>query len=185
MKKTRLNKQELMTLVKIQERIDAFRRKVDEDMEISLMHEENGTIGSNLDCASCSIEMILQEYDLAEMFSPKTTEVVEEVAEEAEETMRVIDLAEIQTKDYDKNCDRWGDDGCIICGRPLNEKDMKEGKFLHLMTTGDLTDSQVVEDGCSIDQGWFQVGCTCYKNFLKAASVKPVKVWKQEVGYTE
>lgn len=84
MKKTRLNKQELMTLVKIQERIDAFRRKVDEDMEISLMHEENGTIGSNLDCASCSIEMILQEYDLAEMFSPKTTEVVEEVAEEAQ-----------------------------------------------------------------------------------------------------
>ena len=133
--------------------------------------------------AEAAVEAVAEEA--YEEGAADAVEAVEEVAEEAEETMRVIDLAEIQTKDYDKNCDRWGDDGCIICGRPLNEKDMKEGKFLHLMTTGDLTDSQVVEDGCSIDQGWFQVGCTCYKNFLKAASVKPVKVWKQEVGYTE
>ena len=99
--------------------------------------------------------------------------------------MKVISLDEIRSKQYKSNIERYGVAGCIICGRPLSERDMQNGKFLHLMTTGDLTDSQVVEDGCSIDQGWFQVGCTCYKNFLKAASVKPVKVWKQEVGYRE
>ena len=99
--------------------------------------------------------------------------------------MKVINLDEIRPNLYESNIERYGQGGCIICGRPLSERDMQNGKFLHLMTTGDLTDSQVVEDGCSIDQGWFQVGCTCYKNFLKAASVKPVKVWKQEVGYRE
>lgn len=94
--------------------------------------------------------------------------------------MKVIDIDKIRTSNYESNIDRYGEgDTCIICGRPLNDRDLTSGKWLHFLPNGDVTDSQeldgVIKDNW--DLGWFQVGCTCYKNFLKAAEEKPVKTW--------
>ena len=104
-----------------------------------------------------------------------------------EPTMKVINLDEIRPKQYESNIERYGADGCIICGRPLSERDMQNGKFVHMLPNGDITDSQEL-DGmipCNEDLGWWQVGCTCYKNFLKAAYSKPVKTWMFENGYAK
>lgn len=101
--------------------------------------------------------------------------------------MKVINLDEIRPKQYESNIERYGEDGCIICGRPLSERDMQNGKFVHMLPNGDITDSQELDgkipDNC--DLGWWQVGCTCYKNFLKAAYTKPIKTWMVENGYAK
>ena len=67
------------------------------------------------------------------------------------------------------------------------ERDMEYGKFVHLLPNGDITDSQELDGKIpdNHDLGWWQVGCTCYKNFLKAAHTKPVKTWMVENGYAE
>lgn len=99
--------------------------------------------------------------------------------------MRLIDIDKIRTKNYEANCEIYGDGGCIICGRPLNDRDMNAGHFLHWLPNGDVTDSTEL-DGIipdSHDLGWWQVGNTCYKNFLKAAYEKPVLEWRQENNY--
>lgn len=102
-------------------------------------------------------------------------------------TMKVINLDEIRPKQYKSNIERYGEDGCIICGRPLSERDMENGKFVHMLPNGDITDSQELDGKIpdNADLGWWQVGCTCYKNFLKAANTKPVKTWMVENGYSE
>lgn len=102
-------------------------------------------------------------------------------------TMKVINLDEIRPKQYESNIERYGEDGCIICGRPLSERDMQNGKFVHMLPNGDITDSQELDGKIpdNYDLGWWQVGCTCYKNFLKAAYTKPVKTWMVENGFAE
>ena len=63
--KTRLNKKELATLISLSEKLWAMREKFNEengtDIELKLM--ENGTVGSNLDCAGASIDTIIKEYN--------------------------------------------------------------------------------------------------------------------------
>ena len=56
--------------------------------------------------------------------------------------MKVINLDEIRPKQYKSNIERYGEDGCIICGRPLSERDIENGKFVHMLPNGDITDSQ-------------------------------------------
>jgi hypothetical protein len=104
-----------------------------------------------------------------------------------ETTMKVINLDEIRPKQYESNIERYGEDGCIICGRPLSERDMENGKFVHMLPNGDITDSQELDGKIpeNHDLGWWQVGCTCYKNFLKAAYTKPIKTWMVENGYAK
>ena len=60
-------------------------------------------------------------------------------------------------------------------------------KFVHMLPNGDITDSQELDGKIpeNHDLGWWQVGCTCYKNFLKSAHTKPVKTWMVENGYAE
>ena len=101
--------------------------------------------------------------------------------------MKVINLDEIRPKQYESNIERYGQDGCIICGRPLSERDMENGKFVHMLPNGDITDSQELDGKIpeNHDLGWWQVGCTCYKNFLKAAYTKPVKIQDGEIEDTE
>lgn len=62
--KTRLNKKELATLISLSEKLWAMRKKFDEGngTDIELKLRENGTVGSNLDCAVAAIDTILQEY---------------------------------------------------------------------------------------------------------------------------
>ena len=102
-----------------------------------------------------------------------------------ETIMKVINLDEVRPKQYESNIERYGVGGCIICGRPLSERDMNDGKFVHMLPNGDITDSQELDGKIpeNHDLGWWQVGCTCYKNFLKAAYTKPVKTWMAENGY--
>lgn len=53
---------------------------------------------------------------------------------------------------------------CLCCGKPVYLD--KNPKMLHLFTNGMLTDY----DGClgkDKDQGWFYVGNSCYRKFLK------------------
>ena len=102
-----------------------------------------------------------------------------------ENIMKVINLDEIRPKQYESNIERYGIDGCIICGRPLSKRDMENGKFVHMLPNGDITDSQDLDGRIpeTHELGWWQVGCTCYKNFLRAAYTKPVKTWMAENGY--
>ena len=62
--KTRLNKKELATIISLSEKLWAMRKKFDEEngTDIELKLKENGTVGSNLDCAVAAIDTILQEY---------------------------------------------------------------------------------------------------------------------------
>ena len=118
---------------------------------------------------------------------PGTHKVKHQIFIEMATTMKVINLDEIRPKQYESNIERYGEDGCIICGRPLSERDMENGKFVHMLPNGDITDSQELDGKIpeNHDLGWWQVGCTCYKNFLKAAYTKPVKTWMVENGYAE
>ena len=99
--------------------------------------------------------------------------------------MKVINLDEIRPKQYDFNIERYGVGGCVICGKPLSKRDMETGKYVHMLPNGDITDSRELDGRIpeNRDLGWWQVGCTCYKNFLKAARTKPVKTWMAENGY--
>ena len=101
--------------------------------------------------------------------------------------MKVINLYEIRPKQYESNIERYGVGGCIICGRPLSKRDLENGKFVHWLPNGDITDSQELDGKIpdNHDLGWWQVGCSCFKNFLKAAYTKPVKTWMVENGYAE
>lgn len=62
--KTKLNKKELATLISLSEKLWAMRKKFDQvnGTDIELKLKENGTVGSNLDCAVAAIDTILQEY---------------------------------------------------------------------------------------------------------------------------
>lgn len=62
--KTRLNKKELATLISLSEKLWALRQRYNEEdgTDIALRIDGNGTVGSNLDCAVASIDVILQEY---------------------------------------------------------------------------------------------------------------------------
>lgn len=98
--------------------------------------------------------------------------------------MRVINLDNIRSKQYEINVENYGECGCLICGRPMTARDIQKGYFLHLLPNGDVTDSrESLNIPDNEELGWWQVGCTCYKNFLKAAEEKPVKTWKVEQGY--
>lgn len=72
----------------------------------------------------------------------------------------------VRTKDHDEwedKCDYSKGYPCVICGRPV--KDTVNIKMLRLVCGGDyITDS---EDDFEDDLGWFPVGNTCYKRFLK------------------
>lgn len=62
--KTRLNKKELATLIKLSDKLWEIRNRFSEEdgTDIELQVEGNGTVGSNLSCAVASIDTILQEY---------------------------------------------------------------------------------------------------------------------------
>lgn len=59
-----LNKKDLATIISLSERLNAIRKKYDEEQgtDVELRIKSNGTVGSNLDCALASLEVILQEY---------------------------------------------------------------------------------------------------------------------------
>lgn len=61
-KKTRLTKREVEMLIRIQRKIDKMRIQYDEENDIELQVDGNGTIGEALSGASGSLEIILQEY---------------------------------------------------------------------------------------------------------------------------
>lgn len=61
-KKTRLSKREVDMLIRIQRKIDKMRIQYDEENDIELQVDGNGTIGDALSNASGSLEIILQEY---------------------------------------------------------------------------------------------------------------------------
>ena len=90
-------------------------------------------------------------------------------------TIRVIGLNEIRPANYFENYDRYGCDGCIICGKPMKEG--SDDYWVHLTIVGDICeDSGEIKDQANgerdeIAQGWFQVGKTCYKKFLRSARV--------------
>lgn len=83
-----------------------------------------------------------------------------------------IAYEKIRAKDYEKweyrDCDcEHGDCPCIVCGKTV--KNAKTVRQLRLYAGGELlTDSE--EPGLEDDMGWFPVGATCYKKFLKMAA---------------
>lgn len=101
--------------------------------------------------------------------------------------MKVINIDKLRTSQYWTNIDRYGegDDICLICGKPLSNKDIQSGNWVHFLPNGDITDSKEL-DGIipdSHDLGWWQVGNTCYRNFMKAATETPVKEWRIQNHY--
>lgn len=62
MKKTRLNKKELMQIYSVYERLCNIEKKYDDESDIPCQIEGNGSVASNLSCAVAALETILQEY---------------------------------------------------------------------------------------------------------------------------
>lgn len=60
--KNKITKKEFEAILKIQDRIEALRKKFDEDNDVTLPTAENGTVAGNLSCASAALETILQDY---------------------------------------------------------------------------------------------------------------------------
>ena len=74
---------------------------------------------------------------------------------------------DVKTKDHDEwedKCDYDMGEPCIICGKEV--KSTANIKMLRLVCAGRyITDAEgAFED----DMGWFPVGNTCYKRFLKS-----------------
>ena len=64
---------------------------------------------------------------------------------------------------------------------------MENGKFVHMLPNGDITDSRELDGKIpdNHDLGWWQVGCPSPKTSLQAAYTKPIKTWMVENGYAE
>ena len=65
------------------------------------------------------------------------------------------------SKDYDKNIERFGDDGtnCFLCGKKTNEK-----YFVHYTTDGNLV---TYKSNPENSQGVFPIGPICKKKLPK------------------
>ena len=90
--------------------------------------------------------------------------------------MQAIDLDKIRTykDDFDVDC-------CLICNKPLKERDFANGKghYLHWLPDGTVTDTEVpVKAGWEL--GWWQVGCSCYKRFKQIATKATVEQFENE-----
>lgn len=79
----------------------------------------------------------------------------------------IIEYAKIVAKDHDEQadkCDYTKGEPCIICGKAV--KETPNIKLLRLVKAGRyITDS---EEDFEDDMGWYPVGNTCYKRFLKS-----------------
>lgn len=62
--KTKLNKKEVAEIYKIADRLERLAKKYDpeQNKDIELQVEGNGSIYSNINCALASLDTILQEY---------------------------------------------------------------------------------------------------------------------------
>lgn len=73
---------------------------------------------------------------------------------------------DVKTKDHDEwedKCDYNKGEPCLICGKAVNKT--SNIKMLRLVCNGDyITDNEGAFAG---DLGWYPVGNTCYKRFLK------------------
>lgn len=60
----KMTKKELAKIWKLYEAINALEQNFDEEAgkDVALKEESNGTVGSNLSCASAALCTILQEY---------------------------------------------------------------------------------------------------------------------------
>lgn len=61
--KTRLNKQELRQIYSVYCRLIEIEKKFQDENDIPLQIEGNGSVAENLSCALASLDTILQEYD--------------------------------------------------------------------------------------------------------------------------
>lgn len=59
--RTKLNKREIATIIKLQERIEKMARSLEDDNDI-VLHHGNGTASDQLNCAMASLECIIQEH---------------------------------------------------------------------------------------------------------------------------
>ncbi len=73
-----------------------------------------------------------------------------------------IPLEEVQSPNYEKNIDRFGDhsDTCLICGKKTNGK----SKYVHLLTNGNIV--SYGSDDIVESQGFFPVGSDCAKKLV-------------------
>lgn len=91
-------------------------------------------------------------------------------------TMRVIGLNEIRSPKYFENEEKYGNAGCLICGKPIKEDNKKY--WVHLTIIGDICeDNGEIKDEANgapeeIAQGWFEVGRTCFNKFRKSAHIE-------------
>ena len=73
---------------------------------------------------------------------------------------------DVKTKDHDEwedKCDYDKGEPCLICGKVV--KKTSNIKMLRLVCGGKyITDNEGAFEG---DMGWYPVGNTCYKRFLK------------------
>lgn len=80
----------------------------------------------------------------------------------------------------ERNLDKYGhaSNQCICCGKPMSEKDLLEGYFVHMNTDWVAVNPQVVTDDNIIEltgaesQGCFPIGNDCAKK-MKGFAYKP------------
>jgi hypothetical protein len=75
-----------------------------------------------------------------------------------------IPLQDIQSVNYEKNIEQFGDDSnsCICCGKRI--KNYPNCKFIHLLTNGNIVSYS--GDDIEDSQGFFPIGNDCAKKLV-------------------
>lgn len=87
-----------------------------------------------------------------------------------------LEINKIRNSDYDEQAERsdmnykegWLQ--CPICGKQAEvEKNFNAGRKLHLIDGGGtICDEETEQDCTGSDVGWWPVGTTCWKKWMKA-----------------
>lgn len=80
-----------------------------------------------------------------------------------------LTLAEEERKE--RNESRGGEENCCMCGKPIDKESTQRLHLLHMCPDGTLVDDrhEPIEFEPTSEMGYFYIGDTCYKRFLKKA----------------
>ena len=85
--------------------------------------------------------------------------------------MKAYKLTLVEEDRKERNESRGGEENCCMCGKPITKENAQGLHMLHMCPDGILVDDRhdPIEFEPTSEMGYFYVGDTCYKRFLKKA----------------
>lgn len=85
--------------------------------------------------------------------------------------MKAYKLTLVEEDRKERNESRGGEENCCMCGKPIAKEKAQGLHMLHMCPDGTLVDDRhdPIEFEPTSEMGYFYVGDTCYKRFLKKA----------------